>query len=84
MKRNNQIINYFSKNLKFLRIHNKLSQESLAKLIDVDYSTIGKYETGQRSPSAENGIILSHYFNQSYDDMITKDLKKEFNSNKEK
>lgn len=81
MKKNNIIHNYFAKNLKFLRKQNNLSQEFLGKLIDVDYSTIGKYETGQRSPSAEKGILLSRHFNKTYDDMITKDFEKEFIDN---
>lgn len=78
MKKNNQIENHFAENLKFLRKENKLSQDFLGSLIDVDYSTIGKYETGKRSPSAENGIILSRYFNYTYDEMITKNLKEDF------
>lgn len=83
MKKNNQIENHFAENLKFLRKKNKLSQDFLGSLIDVDYSTIGKYETGKRSPSAENGIVLSRYFNFTYDDMITKNLKNDFINKKE-
>lgn len=84
MKKNNQIENHFAENLKFLRKKNKLSQEFLGKLINVDYSTIGKYETGKRSPSAENGIVLSRYFNFTYDEMITNDLKNDFLNKKDK
>ena len=77
MNKNSTIENHFAKNLKFFRKRNNLSQEFLGNLIGVDYSTIGKYETGQRSPSAEKGIILSRYFNKTYDEMITKDFQKE-------
>lgn len=82
MDANKKIHNHFAKNLKHLRKINNISQEALGKVIGVDYSTIGKYETDQRSPSAENGIILSHYFGYTYDEMITKDLTTETNNSK--
>lgn len=84
MTKKNTIQNYFAKNLKFFRKQNNLSQEFLGDLIGVDYSTIGKYETNQRSPSAEKGILLSRYFNKTYDEMITKDFQQEFIDNQKK
>ena len=47
-------------NLKELREKANLTQESLAKLINVDRSTIAKWETGEASPRSDKLPTLAY------------------------
>ncbi len=67
--------NYFTENLKFLRIQKGLTQDELAKKMDKDYSTIGKWELGQRNPIMSDIIKLSEIFNVSVQDLVEKNLR---------
>lgn len=67
--------NYFPNNLKFLRMQYGMTQEELAKKMDKDYSTIGKWELGQRNPIMSDIIKLSDIFNVSVQDLVEKDLR---------
>lgn len=67
--------NYFPDNLKHLRIQNNMTQEDLAKKIDKDYSTIGKWELGQRNPIMADMLKMSDIFNVSVQDLVEKDLR---------
>lgn len=62
--------NNFSNNLKHLRIQNNLTQEELGKMLNKDYSTIGKWENGTRSPIMEDVIKISQIFNISLEKLI--------------
>lgn len=62
--------NNFSSNLKHLRIQNNMTQEDLGKKLDKDYSTIGKWENGTRSPIMEDVIKIAEYFNISLQELI--------------
>lgn len=62
--------NNFAKNLKHLRIQNGLTQEELGNILKKDYSTIGKWELGQRSPIMEDVIRIAEYFNVSLQELI--------------
>ena len=66
--------NNFASNLKFLRNRSNMTQEQLAKKMKKDYSTIGKWETGQRNPIMEDVIKLSDIFSINVQDLINKDL----------
>lgn len=66
--------NYFSSNLKYLRNLHHLTQEELAKKIDKDYSTIGKWEKGNRSPIMADVIKISELFDIQIGDLILKDF----------
>lgn len=68
--------NFFSTNLKYLRQVNKLTQEELGKKLDKDYSTIGKWEKGQRSPIMYDVLRIVELFNISLEDLIYKDMRK--------
>ena len=57
--------NYFPDNLKFL----------IAQKMDKDYSTIGKWELGQRNPIMSDIIKLSDIFNVSVQNLVEKDLR---------
>lgn len=67
--------NYFSENLKFLRSQRRMTQEDLAKKMDKDYSTIGKWELGQRNPIMADILKLADIFNVSVQDLVEKDLR---------
>lgn len=53
----------FSKTLKKLRTDNNLTQEQLAKSVDIATSTIAMYENGSRLPSLSSAIKISNFFN---------------------
>lgn len=67
--------NYFNTNLKHLRIAAGLTQEDLGKRMDKDYSTIGKWENGTRSPIMEDVLKVSELFNIELTDLLLKDLR---------
>ncbi len=67
--------NYFPENLKHLRIKLGLTQADLAKKMDKDYSTIGKWELGQRNPIMADIIKLSDILNVPVQDLVEKDLR---------
>lgn len=64
------IENNFANNLKHLRIQNNMTQEELAKKLNKDYSTIGKWENGSRSPIMNDVIRISELFDISLESLI--------------
>ncbi len=78
--------NYFASNLRFLRIKLGLRQEDLAKLINKDRSLIGHWENQKREPTLEDVLNIADFFDVSFGDLITTDLrlKKEYPEEKEK
>lgn len=66
--------NNFANNLKHLRIQSGMTQAELAKKLNKDYSTIGKWELGQRYPIMTDVIKIAELFNISVDDLIIKNL----------
>lgn len=55
-----------SERIKLLRKQKKITQEELAKIINVERSSIAKYETGT-TPSMEILIKIANYFNVTID-----------------
>lgn len=53
--------------IQYLRNEACLTQEQLAKVLNVAKSTLASYEQNSRTPSIETIIILSNYFNVSAD-----------------
>lgn len=53
-----------------LREKANLTQESLAKLINVDRSTIAKWETGEASPRSDKLPTLANVLNCTIDDLF--------------
>ncbi len=71
----------FSKNLKFLREKNKLSQNKLAELANVNQTTIARWENEEISPSLDNILDVADALNISVANLTGIDLeKKETNS----
>lgn len=59
--------------LKQLRWQSNLSQRDVAKKLDVSPSIISCYETGERTPSAENLLALSYLYKCSIDYLLGKE-----------
>ena len=54
-----------------------MTQEELAKKMDKDYSTIGKWEKGQRSPIMQDVIRLAELFEVGLEELICKDMRRQ-------
>lgn len=67
--------NYFSTNIKFIREQKGLTQENLANMIGKDYSTVGKWENGTRSPIMEDVLRIADILNIPVENLLTKDLR---------
>ncbi len=67
-------MNVVATNIKHLRLSNKLSQEALAKIIEVPRSRIGSYEENRSAPSIGMLIKLADYFEIPVDVLIRTDL----------
>ncbi len=63
--------NNFAFNLKHIRQEKGLTQDQLAKIIGKDYSTIGKWENGTRSPIMEDVIRLADILNVDIKSLIS-------------
>ena len=58
--------------LKMMRLNNRLTQQQVAKLLNIDRSTYTYYETGKIKPDVDTLIKLCCIFNVSLE-MLTKD-----------
>ena len=63
----------FKDKLKFLRKYQELSQEQVAKTIDVLQSTYSRYEQGTREPDFETLKKLANFFDVSIDYLLEND-----------
>lgn len=69
---NNQ--NYTNINVKYLREKKGISQTKLSKDLNIDPSTLAKWENGSRQITLEWAINLANYFNINVGDFISKNL----------
>ncbi len=60
----------FGQRIKELREERGITQQKLAKDLNIDKSTIAKYETNAISPSCQMLIILAKYFQVSTDYLL--------------
>lgn len=68
---------FFGSNLKFLRERRKMSQEELAKKLNVTRAKLGALETGHtKSPQPEDYIEISNFFKISIDSLLKVDIGK--------
>lgn len=67
--------NYFSTNIKFIREKKGLTQEQMANLFNKNYSTVGKWESGIRSPIMEDALKISEILHVPIEDLFGRDLR---------
>ncbi|MGI6349914.1 MAG: helix-turn-helix domain-containing protein [Eubacteriales bacterium] len=60
----------FSERLKSLREERDLKQEDIAKKLNVDRSTVGKWESSPSRPDYDKLLILADYFGVSTDYLL--------------
>lgn len=70
----------FSEVLKELRESHSLTQDQLAKHIDVSRSTIAGYESRNRQPDYDKLVTISRYFHVSVDYLLTGEKDLEFSA----
>lgn len=68
------VMNYLSKNIRYLRKSRKWSQETLAKQLGVKRSSIAAYESKNVRPRLDFIVNLSRLFELNMADLIEKDL----------
>ena len=66
-------------NIKNLRLEKKLTQEDLAKVLNLSVSTISMYETGSREPDISTIKNMAEYFNVTSDYLLGLSSNRHFN-----
>lgn len=56
--------------IKQLRMENRFSQRELADKLEIAYSTMSQYESGERTPSDEMKIKMANLFDVSLDYLL--------------
>lgn len=64
------MINGLPEKLRELRTKNGISQRAVAQKLEVSPSIISSYETGERTPSVENLLLLSYLYRCSTDYLL--------------
>lgn len=67
-------MNYFAKNLKYLRRARDLSQEELGKKVGLNRGNIASYEKGSAEPNMTNLSKIGKFFKVDLGDLIEEDL----------
>lgn len=58
-------------NIKQKRVDNKITQEQLAEVLDIDRSTVAKWENGSAMPRAKMLSKLAATLNCTVDDLLS-------------
>lgn len=66
--------NFFAKNLRFLRNSKRLTQSQLGQLLNVDQTTIGRWEDENREPTIGNVVNIANEFNITVSELLDVDL----------
>jgi transcriptional regulator with XRE-family HTH domain len=72
------IITYLPNNLSFLREQKKITQTKLADMLGCKPQTISGWETSYRTPDLYDIVRMSKIFGVNADDLMCKDLEKEY------
>ena len=67
-------MSYFAKNLKYLRENRGVSISELSKKINVNQSTLSRWENEKNGATIDNAIDVANYFNISMADLVGRDL----------
>lgn len=65
----------FNKILKLLRTSKNVTQDELAKALNISRSAVGMYEKGDREPDYETLETIADYFNVSIDYLLGRESK---------
>lgn len=65
---------FFSKNLKYLRTSKKISQQQLADKLNIDRSTISRWESEDMDPTVGNVISIANLLGVPVADLVGLDL----------
>lgn len=68
-------MSFFAKNLKFLREKKGISKSELAKKLNVNQSTLSRWENEEMGVTVDNAFDVAKFFNISMADLIGIDLK---------
>lgn len=74
-------MSFFSKNLEYLRKEKGMSRNELADKLNVNQSTISRWENGDMGVTVDNAYDVANFFNISIADLTGKDLT--LNNNKQ-
>ena len=66
----------YGESLKYQRESNNLSQSELAKLTQLNQQAISLWENNKRIPSIENCEILADFYGITLDELIGREIKK--------
>lgn len=66
---------FSNSNIKFLREKKGLNQGDLSKALNIDQSTVAKWETGERQITLSWAFKLSDFFDVQIGDFLTTNLK---------
>jgi len=67
-------MSYFAKNLKYLREKKGVSRSKLSEKINVNQSTISRWENEEMGATVDNALDVANFFHTSIADLVGKDL----------
>lgn len=67
-------MNFFSKNLEYLRTQKGMTRNELANKLKVNQSTISRWENGDMGITVDNAYDVADFFNVSMSDLTGKDM----------
>ncbi len=67
-------MNFFSKNLEYLRTQKGMTKNELANKLKVNQSTISRWENGDMGVTVDNAYDVADFFNVSMSDLTGKDM----------
>lgn len=79
-----QSLNFFGKNLQFLRKEKKLRQHQMLESLGFSRTTWSNYEQCRTAPSLDGLIRISRFFGVSLDELIAEDIEQKFEDRKYK
>ena len=77
-----QSLNYFGRNLQFLRKEKKLKQHEMYDSLGFSRTTWSNYEQCKTAPSLDGLIRISRFFGVTLDELIAEDIEQKFEDRK--
>ncbi|MFM9952191.1 MAG: helix-turn-helix domain-containing protein [Saprospiraceae bacterium] len=68
---------YISKNLKYLRVSRKMSQEQVGSILGKKKGVVGQYEANRSIPPGDVLVSMAQFFEVSLDDFVFRDIERE-------